>query len=100
MNKIKQFNKEQAIKIYNSEIWKDMTAKQIVDLQLFQNLLCVPFDLFHKSITEVLGRPVYTHEFAFQDLLEKEYLGEKPAPTFEDIINLIPEEKRIIITEQ
>ncbi|MBA7527657.1 hypothetical protein ES705_19835 [subsurface metagenome] len=94
---MKQLTKNQAIKIYDSEIYKDMTSEQIVKFQLFQSRLCVPFSVFHKAITEVLGRPVWTHEFAFKDNLMKEYLGKKSPPTMEEIINLIPEEKRIII---
>jgi len=94
---MKQLTKEQAIKMYESEIWKDMTLEQIAEFQLFQNLLCVPFDKFHEAISHVLGRSVWTHEFAFRDNMIKEFLGEKPKPTMEDTINLIPEDKRIII---
>ena len=94
---MRQFTKEQAVKIYKSGIWKDMTFKQLVDLQLFQNLLCIPFDKFHEAMEKVLNRSVWTHEFAFFEDLEKEYLGKKEKPTFEEIINLIPKEKRIIL---
>lgn len=55
------------------------------------------FGTFHKAMEEALGRPVWTHEFAFSDQLKKEFLGDKPAPTFEEIVNLIPAEKRIIL---
>jgi len=74
---IKQLTKEQAIKMYESEIWKDMSLEQIGKFQLFQDLLCVPFDKFHEAIEKLLNRPVWTHEFAFKDELIKEYLGEK-----------------------
>lgn len=83
--------------IYYGGEWKNWTDDEIVRFQLFQDRLAVPFTEFHRAITAVLGRPVYTHEFAFREQLIKEYLGEKEPPTFEDIINLIPAEKRIII---
>jgi hypothetical protein len=94
---MKQFSKEQAIEIYDSKIWEDMTSKQIVEFQLFQERLCIPIDVFHKALNEVLGRPVWTHEFADKDKLQKEYLGERKAPTSKEIINLIPKEKRIVL---
>jgi len=94
---MKQLTKEQAIKMYESGIHNDMTSEEIVKFQLFQDRLCVPFGSFHKAMEDVLERPVWTHEFAWKEELIKEYLGEKPTPTFEEIVNLIPEEKRIII---
>lgn len=59
--------------------------------------LCLDFSRFHEAVEKVLQRPVFTHEFAEPDELKKEYLGVKEAPTLEEIINLIPEEKRIVI---
>lgn len=94
---MKQLTQKQAIKLAESEIWKDMILEEIAKFQLFQERLCVPFDKFHEAIEFVFGRPVWTHEFAFRDLLIREYLGKKSAPSMEEIINLIPEEKRIII---
>ena len=43
------------------------------------------------------GRPVYTHELANPKALQEEYEGKRPAPTFEEIANMIPEEKRMTI---
>ena len=94
---MKQLTKEQAIKMCESEIWRDMSLEEIAKFQLFQKRLCVPFDKFHEAIEKLLGRSVWTHEFAFFEDLEKEYLGKKEKPTFEEIINLIPKEKRIIL---
>lgn len=93
----KQFTTEQAIKFYESKEWDSWTDEQIVRFQLFQDKLCLPFDKFHKAMEIVLGRPVWTHEFAYKDNLTKEYLGCCDAPTMEEIINLIPAEKRINI---
>lgn len=93
----KQLTKDQAIAMYESGAYKTMSAEEIVRFQLFQDLLCIPFDNFHEAIEQVLGRSVWTHEFAYRDNLILEYLGEKSAPTFEEICNLIPKEKRIIV---
>lgn len=99
---MKQLTKEQAIKFAKSEVWKEWTDHQIVEFQLFQNKLCMDFSVFHKAIEKVLGRPVFMHELLFRSNkknIEKEFLGEKEKPTFKDITNLIPEEKRLIILE-
>jgi len=96
---MKQLTKEQAIKFYESNVWKDWSDEEIVRFQLFQRLMSVPFSQFHKSMEAVLNRSIWTHEFAYWDDLKKEYLGVKSKPTFDEIINLIPEEKRIIITK-
>ena len=95
---MKQLTKEQAIAIFNGGEWKDWSDEEIVKFQLYQDRLCVPFDKFHEAMESVLGRPVWTHEFANRKRLTEEYEGTRPAPTFEEILNLIPEEKRIVLT--
>lgn len=94
---MKQVSKEVAIKIYDSGKWKRWTAEQKVKFQLFQDRLCMPFGDFHAAMQEVLGRPVWTHEFAFRDKLIAEYKGKRQRPSFEDIIGLLPEDKTIVI---
>jgi len=94
---MKQMTKEQAIRFYESRAWDGMTNQQIVELQLFQDRLCIPFFVFHEATERVLCRPVYTHEFADKQALIDEYLGNRPAPTFDEIIAAIPEEKRALI---
>ena len=94
----RKWTKEEAIEFARSEKWKDMTYEERAVLQLFQKRLCIPFDVFHEAITKALGRPVYTHEFGLNwEGLMAELLGTKEAPTLEEIIEMIPEEKRFII---
>lgn len=94
---MKQLTREQALAFHDSKVWEQWSSEEIVKLQLFQDLLCVPFEVYHKAITEVLDRDVFTHEFAFPESLIQEYFGTKPKPTLDDVLNLIPEEKRLII---
>ncbi len=95
---MKQLTKEQAIAFCENRLYEGMTARQIAEFQMEQDRLCVPFDVFHEAIEKALGRPVYTHEFGLnRDGLLKELRGEKEPPTLEEIINLIPEDKRIIL---
>ena len=66
--------------------------------QLFTDKLCMPFTIFHAAMEKALGRPVYTHEFGLNyDGLVEELLGKKPAPTMQEIMEMIPADKRIIV---
>jgi len=89
--------KDEAIALAESGFWHEMSARDIATFQLYEDMLCMPFTVFHEAIEKTLGRPVYTHEFAFPGLLKKELRGEREAPTLEEIINLIPADKRVII---
>lgn len=93
----KQVTKEQAIRIGESGVLETCSDETIVKFQLFQHLLCMDFGRFHQAVEKVLGRPVWSHEFANHEAIVSEYLGEKEPPTMEEIINMIPEEKRIIL---
>jgi hypothetical protein len=95
---MKEITKETAIKLVKTKFWEDMSYEQIARFQLFTDKLCMPFHIFHDAIEKALNRPVYTHEFGLSvDSLKKELLGEKPPPTLEEIVNLIPKEKRIVV---
>ncbi len=89
--------KKQAIKLGESKWWEGLSNQDIVMFQLFEKKMCMPFGRFHEAIEAVLGRLVWTHEFARLGNLQKEFLGDKPAPTEQEIMNVIPEDKRLII---
>jgi hypothetical protein len=91
-------SREAAIAIAESGWWKGRTHREIAQFQLFIKELCCPFDVFHEALEKSLGRPVWTHELGLnlQGII-KEFLGEAPAPSFEDIISLIPAEKCIVV---
>ena len=91
-------NKQQSIKLYKTKFWKDLTNREIVKFQLFEDKLCMPFGVFHEAMEKVLKRPIWTHEFGLNHKgLKKEFLGKQKPPTMKEIIELIPEEKRIIV---
>lgn len=96
---MKQLTKEQAIAFGENKLYEGMTSRQLAEFQLQQERLCVPFGIFHEALEKSLGRPFWTHEFIFRtrDDILKELCGDKPAPTLDEIINLIPAEKRIIL---
>lgn len=94
---MEQLTREQAIAFAENKAYEGWTPKQIAEFQLHQQKLCMPMDVFHKAIEEALGRPVFTHEFAWPELLIKELDGDRPAPTMQEVLEMIPAEKRIII---
>lgn len=90
--------KEEAIKLSESKFWETMSFEVRAKFQLFEVRLCMPFAVFYEAMEKTLRRPIFTHEFGLNyEGLKKELLGEQPPPTMEDIINMIPEDKRIIV---
>jgi len=93
-----ELTKEQAIQMFESSWWVGKSPRVVCMFQLFEKRLCMPFDKFHEAVEEALGRSVWTHEFGLSwERLQKEFLGEVSAPTMLEIIELIPESKRIIV---
>jgi hypothetical protein len=92
-----EMTREQAIELAETGWWKDRKPEDIVSFQLFEEKLCMDFGDFQMAVEKVLGHPVWTHEFAYPDSLRKEFLKERPAPTFSEILAIIPEAKRIVI---
>lgn len=90
--------KQAALALAYSRWWEGKSPKEIARFQLFTDELCIPFSLFHEALEKSLGRPVWTHELALNyEGIVREFLGQDSAPSMQDIINLIPEDKRILI---
>lgn len=48
-----------------------MTKRECAIVSAYTGILCGDFNEFHKYIEELLGRPVWTHELANEDLCKK-----------------------------
>jgi len=91
-------SEKQVIRLYESKFWKKLTREQIAKFQLFEDRLCVPFDIFHAALEKTLGRPIWTQEFALNRKgLMKELMQGATPPTFQEIMEMIPVNKRIIV---
>jgi hypothetical protein len=90
--------KEAAIKIAKSEIWKEWSFVERAKFQMLEERLCMPFGIFHEAVEKTLNRPVFTHEFALNrdGILDEMFDGKAP-PSLKQIIEMIPEEKRIVL---
>ena len=76
----RELTKEEAIELAESGWWKDMDKSEVARLQLNQKKLCMDFGAFHEAVEVLLGRSVWTHEFAEPDKLKAEANNEKAAP--------------------
>lgn len=96
-----QFTRDEAVEFASEHRWESLSPPERGLLQLRQDRLCMDFSAFHEGVTALLGRPVYTHEFAKPDFLWEEYLGLRDAPTFQQIIDKLPEHLRanVIVVE-
>ena len=90
--------KERAVRLADSKWWVGKTYREIAKFQLFTAELCCDFDVFHEALEKSLGRPIWTHEFANIDAIHREFLGIGEPPTLREIMDMIPAEKRILIT--
>lgn len=58
--------------------WESQDAKVRAHGQLQEDILLMPFGQFHEDVEKLMGRPVWTHEFAHPDeLLEELKSGKK-----------------------
>ncbi len=95
---MKQLTKEQAINFAESKAFSNMSYREIAEFQINQKKLCIPFNIFHEAVEKTIKRPVFSHEFGLNsDGIKAEIMEGKTPPSFEDIINLIPKEKLIIV---
>ena len=96
---MEQLTTEQAIAFHDSNAWKTWDAKTRALFQMEQDCLCMPFDEFHKAVEEALGRPVWTHEFGLnREGLLAELQGKATAPSFADILALLPAERTVVVS--
>lgn len=90
-------DKQTAIDLAKSNWWEKKYPEAVALAQLEEPLLCMPWEIFHKTVEEVLKRSVYTHEFADPELLIKEIRGQRLPPTVEELLEQLPKDKTIIV---
>ena len=97
---MRQLTEKEAIALAETGVWRNWSDEDIVQFQLYQERLCMDFSRFHQAVEAVFGRPVYTHEFATPnwEAMQQEYEGKRPAPTFEEIVALLPQDKIIFVS--
>ena len=92
-----QLTSEQAIAYGESREWEKLDDRTLAIFQLQQTCLCIPFGRFHEAVEKAAGRPVWTHEFVEPKALLAEILDGKPAPTFAEIMSMLPADKTVVV---
>jgi hypothetical protein len=73
-----------------------MTAdERVAEFDSWGPILEVPFARFHERMQELVGRPIFTHEFAQPDLLRVEILTGN-APGLDGVLAKLPADKPVI----
>lgn len=95
---MEQLTKDQAVAFDERNAWEEMSFEQRAKFQICQELLCMPFSVFHEAVEKTVGRPVFTHEFGlnYEGIKAEIFDGADP-PELIDIINMIPKEKLVVI---
>src|SRR5215475_15002023 len=88
--------RDAAIAMAKSGWWEKEPLERVVMVGLFTKELCIPLGVLHPAVEKYLGRPVWLHEFAFDELY-REVMGEKGPPTIAEIIGLLPPEKLLVL---
>jgi hypothetical protein len=74
-----------------------MTAEErATEFELLCGVLETSWEMLQKRVEELVGRSIWSHEFAYPDLLLAEIRSGKPA-SFQDVVEKIPASKRIIV---
>lgn len=100
MSDVPQLTTEEAIAFAERGEWRTWTAEQIARFQLDQEKLCMDFSAFHKAVEDVLGRPVFTHEFIDPQRLKDELDQKRPPATLADIMALLPANTPILVVRK
>lgn len=93
---------QQAIDLCESRFWEGMTLLERATFQLYEDRLCMPWGIFHEATEATIGRSVWTHEFSGKEgrrRLQAEllFLYGRSAPTPDELIAMIPADKRHIV---
>jgi hypothetical protein len=87
----RSIGREAALALAVTGWWKHRPAREIAEFQMHTAELCMPFTEFHRAVEVTLGRPVSRRELGLDfDRLRAELMGERPTPTFEHILTLVP----------
>ena len=92
-----QITVEQAVSLYDNRFWESMNYEERAIFQLFEERLCMPFDVFREALEMTLGRRVKNKEILFSDKLGVEILRGRATPSIDDILSLIPPHSRRLL---
>jgi len=97
---VTQWTKDEAVAKARTGWWESMPLSEAATIQLHQQRLAMPFDKFQEGMQQALGRPVWTHEFAYADEpngLKAELAGKVPPADMARVLGWLPEDKTVVV---
>jgi len=95
---MKQLTTEQAVSFDESKAYEGMSQREIAEFQINQDILCMPFNIFHEAVEKTLDRSIFTHEFGLNyEAIKSEIMDGRQPPSFEEIISLIQSDKLLVV---
>lgn len=80
----------------------EMTGEEReIEMRRVRGPLEIPFELVHQRVKELVGRPVFIHEMGsrnWQSLVDE--ASHRRHPTLQEVLELIPEEKRLVVNPE
>ena len=89
--------REQAIALYDSGFWEGLAYVERARFQLSEERLCMPFEVFVEAVERALGRRVRVGELLESHRLLTELSGERQPLDVDELMSLLPENKRILL---
>jgi hypothetical protein len=76
-----------------------MTVEErLTEFDSWGPILEIPFDMLQQRMQELVGRPIWTHEFASPDFLRKEIETGELA-NFGDVLDKLPKNKPVVVLQ-
>lgn len=70
-------SEKEAIQMYDSGWWQDVTDEEILDRQLFERRTIMPFGIFVSVLERYLNEPLGQTAFECPELLQQLYLTKR-----------------------
>lgn len=89
--------RNQATALYDSSFWENLAYVERARFQLSEERLCMPFDVFVEAVERSLGRAVTVGELLDSLALLSELTGERQPLDIDELLALLPDDKRILL---
>lgn len=99
---------EQAEEIEKTKFYCFLDAKQIVRFQICLNMWCLEPGLFYAALEKILGRKISSefgndvlpeYSYIHDDIID-EYLQKETIPTINELIEMLPKDKKYLQNER
>lgn len=87
----------EAVALYDSGFWRRLSDRERAAFQLREARLCMPLEVFHRSLERSLRRPVRVEEMLAPRTLLDELRGRARAVVDEEWLAVVPAELRQVL---